>query len=53
MLIPAFLVQSTAQTYGVPDKIFRGMGHGVMLEQDWEHVAETIRDWLQATQKFA
>jgi len=48
VLIPAFLVQSTARTYGVPDRIFRGLGHGVMLEQDWGHVAETIRDWLLA-----
>ncbi|MFA7292134.1 MAG: alpha/beta hydrolase [Rhodocyclaceae bacterium] len=47
VLMPAFLVQTTAQTYGVPDKIFRGMGHGVMLEQDWLHVAETVRDWLE------
>jgi len=47
VLMPAFLVQSTARTYGVPDKIFRGMGHGVMLEKDWQHVAETIRDWLE------
>ncbi len=45
-LIPPFLVQSTARTYGVPDRIFRGLGHGVMLERDWQHVAETIRDWL-------
>ncbi len=48
VLIPAFLVQSTAQTYEVPDRIFRGMGHGVMLEQEWEHVAETLRDWMAA-----
>ncbi|MFC5302127.1 alpha/beta hydrolase [Azospira restricta] len=47
VLIPPFLVQSTARTYGVPDRIFRGLGHGVMLERDWQHVAETIRDWLQ------
>lgn len=47
-LMPAFLVQSTAHTYGVPCRIFRGLGHGVMLETDWEHVAETIRDWLLA-----
>ena len=33
VLMPAFLVQSTARTYGVPDRIFRGMGHGVMLER--------------------
>jgi non-heme chloroperoxidase len=46
MLMPAFLVQSTAHTYSVPCKIFRGLGHGVMLEKDWEHVAETVRDWL-------
>lgn len=46
VLIPAFLAQSTARTYGVPDRIFRGLGHGVMLEKDWQHVAETIRDWL-------
>lgn len=46
VLIPAFLVQSTARTYGVRDRIFRGLGHGVMLEKDWQHVAETIRDWL-------
>lgn len=46
VLMPAFLVQSTARTYGVPDRIFRGMGHGLMLEKDWLHVAETIRDWL-------
>jgi non-heme chloroperoxidase len=39
-------VQSTAQTYGVPSKIFCGLGHGVMLEKDWEHVAESVRDWL-------
>jgi len=45
-LMPAFLVQTTAQTYGVPCKIFRGLGHGVMLERDWLHVAETVRDWL-------
>ncbi len=45
-LIPAFLVQSTAQTYGVPCTIFPGLGHGVMLEKDWLVVAETLRDWL-------
>ena len=46
-LMPAFLVQSTGQTYGVPSKIFRGLGHGVMLEKDWLLVAEFVRDWLQ------
>lgn len=46
VLMPAFLVESTAQTYGVPSTIFRGLGHGVMLEKDWRQVADTIRDWL-------
>lgn len=46
VLIPPFLVQSTARTYGVPDRIFRGLGHGVMLERDWEEVARHVRDWL-------
>lgn len=46
VLVPAFLVQATARTYGVPDRIFRGLGHGVMLERDWELVARTIDDWL-------
>lgn len=45
-LMPAFLVQTTAQTYGVPSRIFRGLGHGVMLEKDWLQVAEAVRDWL-------
>lgn len=45
-LIPPFLVQSTARTYGVEDRIFRGLGHGVMIEKSWRHVAETVRDWL-------
>lgn len=49
VLMPAFLVQSTARTYGVPDRIFRGMGHGLMVEKDWQHVAETMRDWLVET----
>jgi non-heme chloroperoxidase len=47
-LMPAFLVQSTAQTYGVPSKIFKGLGHGVMLEKDWQHVADTVLEWLVA-----
>lgn len=46
VLMPAFLVEATAQTYGVPSTIFPGLGHGVMLEKDWRQVAETIRDWL-------
>ncbi|MEY2633015.1 MAG: hypothetical protein RIR00_1669 [Pseudomonadota bacterium] len=48
VLVPAFLVQATARTYGVPDHIFRGMGHGVTHERDWRKVADYLRDWLHA-----
>ncbi|MBI5923014.1 MAG: alpha/beta hydrolase [Betaproteobacteria bacterium] len=45
-LIPAALVSMTASTYGVQAQIFPGMGHGLMLERDWQTVAEHIRAWL-------
>jgi len=47
-LIPPTLVHRTGQTYGVEERIFDGMGHAMMLEQDWERVAEHLRDWLEA-----
>lgn len=46
LLVPAFLVQAMARTYGLPDHIFRGMGHAVTHEKDWPLVAATLRDWL-------
>lgn len=46
LLVPAFLVQATAHTYGLPDHIFRGMGHAVTHEKEWPLVAATLRDWL-------
>jgi len=45
-LIPASLVTMTAHTYGVEAEIFPAMGHGLMLERDWQSVAERIRNWL-------
>jgi non-heme chloroperoxidase len=36
----------TARTYGVPATIFPGMGHGLMLERDWQKPAQHILDWL-------
>ena len=47
MLIPADQVRMTATTYGRRAEIFPGMGHGLMLERDWETVAERIADWLE------
>ena len=47
MLVPAFLVQTTAHTYGLPVHIFRGMGHAVTHEKEWPLVAAMLRDWLE------
>ncbi|MCL2525100.1 MAG: alpha/beta fold hydrolase [Betaproteobacteria bacterium] len=46
VLMPAFLVQSTAHVYGLPCHIFRGMGHAVTHEKEWPLVAAMLRDWL-------
>ncbi|MDR1848475.1 MAG: alpha/beta hydrolase [Zoogloeaceae bacterium] len=46
LLVPDFLVEATAHTYGVPAQIFPGMGHAVTHEHDWPLVAATIADWL-------
>lgn len=45
-LIPPDQVHMTAVTYGVQAEIFAGIGHGLMLEQDWEKVATRINTWL-------
>jgi non-heme chloroperoxidase len=45
-LIPPSQVHMTAKTYGVDAHIFPGLGHGLMLERDWQTVATYIRDWL-------
>lgn len=46
LLVPAFLVQSTARTFGLSAKIFRHMGHGVTHEPNWQEVTSYIADWL-------
>jgi non-heme chloroperoxidase len=46
VLVPAFLVQATGHTYGLPAHIFRDMGHAVTHEQGWEKVADSIGTWL-------
>lgn len=47
-VVPPFLVQSTAHTYDLPCKIFRGMGHALTHEKSWERVATAIKNWLEA-----
>ncbi len=46
-LIPPDQVRMTAATYGRQAEIFDGMGHGLMLERDWEQVATRIASWLE------
>lgn len=45
-LISPSLVHMTAMTYRREAEIFPDLGHGLMLERDWQTVAERIRDWL-------
>jgi non-heme chloroperoxidase len=45
-LIPVSLVEMTARTYGVPAKLFPGLGHGMMLERDWKKPAQHMLDWF-------
>lgn len=46
VLVPAFLVQTTAHTYGEHAHLFRGMGHAVTHEKDWPLVAALLENWL-------
>jgi len=46
-LIPPDQVHMTAATYGQQAEIIDGLGHGMMLEDDWERVARPIADWLR------
>ena len=45
-LIPPSLVEMTARTYSVAAEIFPGLGHGLMLERDWQIVAGRIAAWF-------
>ena len=47
-LVPASAADMTARSYGVEPVIYPAMGHGLMLEKDWEKVAGGILAWLQA-----
>ena len=46
-LVPAFLAQTTAQTYGEPCHILRDMGHAITHEKDWQKGAALILNWLE------
>ena len=44
---PVATIESTARMRGVEAEIFPGMAHAMMLERDWQQVADRIVDWLQ------
>ncbi|MDX9994689.1 MAG: alpha/beta hydrolase [Rhodocyclaceae bacterium] len=46
LIIPASLVEMTAHSYGVTATLHPAMGHGLMLEADWQEPARDIADWL-------
>lgn len=46
-LIPISSIDMTARTYDTEQKIFQGIGHGLMLERDWQKPAGHILAWLQ------
>ncbi|WP_341676655.1 alpha/beta fold hydrolase [Niveibacterium sp. SC-1] len=45
-LIPAVAVRHTAFAWGVTPRLVPGIGHGVMLETNWQAAAAPLRDWL-------
>jgi non-heme chloroperoxidase len=46
LIIAASLVEMTARSYATAARIYPGMGHGLMLEADWQKPAQDIVDWL-------
>ena len=47
-LVPPFLVQLGAKSFGAEAEIFPGLGHALMLEAGWQAVAERLVAWLAA-----
>ena len=48
ILVPPSHAEQAARAYGVEAEIFPGMGHVMMLEADWQKVADRIIAWLRA-----
>jgi pimeloyl-ACP methyl ester carboxylesterase len=49
VITPPSAVVRTARHYGTKARIFRGMGHDLMLEPDWRAPLEAMLDWLDLT----
>jgi pimeloyl-ACP methyl ester carboxylesterase len=48
ILVPQAEVEKAARAYGTQAEIFPGMGHVMMLEADWQKVADCIIEWIRA-----
>jgi pimeloyl-ACP methyl ester carboxylesterase len=48
ILVPPSDVEQAARAYGTPAEIFPGMGHVMMLEAEWQKVADRIIEWVRA-----
>lgn len=49
LLFPRAEVIATAMALGTRPVFMPGMGHAMMLEQDWQSVAERVEGWVAAT----
>ena len=47
ILVPPSQVEQAARYYGTEAEIFPGMGHVMMLEADWQKVADCIIEWVR------
>jgi len=48
ILVPSSQAEQAARYYGTEAEIFPDMGHLMMLETDWQKVADRIIDWVKA-----
>ena len=48
VLVPQPEVEKAARVFATEAEIFPGMGHVMMLEADWQNVADRIIEWLRA-----
>jgi pimeloyl-ACP methyl ester carboxylesterase len=46
VIVPPAEVERTAKAYDAPYAIFPSTGHDMMLDDQWERVADHIRRWL-------
>jgi non-heme chloroperoxidase len=47
-LVPASQAELVASYYGTEAEVFSNMGHLMMLEADWQKVADRIIEWARA-----